>query len=133
MRQKMPFHLLFLSVLGLSSCAAARQDVLKDSIDTYVKALRRGQPEVAMSYVVPEKRAEFAKNSEGIDQELFISHVELKSVSPDEKLESAVVTLLMEFYNQGSASVQIARRQFLWKFDQKAKGWLVDTASPLGN
>jgi hypothetical protein len=52
---------------------------------------------------------------------------------PDEKLERAVVTLLLEYFDQSSSTVEVAKRQFFWQYNQKSKSWEVDTRSPFGD
>lgn len=113
-------------------CATTKQEALKNSVETYIKALRRGDPDMAASLVIPEKKVLFSKNAERIDQDLFISQIELKGVKPDEKGDSAVVILLLEVFSHKDSSVQVARRQYLWKYNSNEKLWQVDASSPFG-
>jgi hypothetical protein len=110
---------------------ANRSAALQESVENYVKALRRADPQVALSYVTPEKRPEFAKTFERIDQDLMMSNVEIKSVLPDEKMENAVVVFMMEFFDQNSANLVLQRTSSLWKFHEEAKTWLLESATPL--
>jgi len=122
------FGIVFLVSLSLYGCAD-RRAALQNSVENYVKALRRGEPEMAVSFVKPEKRIEFAKTLEHLDTDLMVSEVELKNITPDEKLENAVVTVLMEYFDQYSSSVTTKKTSSLWKYDEKSKAWLIDSSS----
>ncbi|MDB5038382.1 MAG: hypothetical protein JWQ35_1910 [Bacteriovoracaceae bacterium] len=122
------FLIIFVS-LSLYSCAG-RREALQNSVENYVKALRRGDADVALSYVNPGQRINFEKQLAELDQRVMISQVEIKSINPDETMDNAVVTLLLEYFNQSSASVNISKTSFLWKYNTEAKAWLLDSSTP---
>lgn len=127
---RLGFILLVFSMI-LGACSLDKKARLEESIDTYVKSLRRGDEATALAFVVPEKQNEYFKNQQKIG-ELYISNAEIKSIFPDEQLETAIATVLLEFFPQNGSSVITQKRKFLWKYEAKAKAWLLDEAMPLG-
>ncbi|MBN8554710.1 MAG: hypothetical protein J0L93_04625 [Deltaproteobacteria bacterium] len=130
-RMRYAFGLLLLSVV-LSGCAFDKKARLEESIDTYVKSLRRGDEATALAFVHPDKQDQYFQNQQKFG-DLYISNAEIKSIFPDEKLESAVATVLLEYFPQNGSSVMTQKRKFTWKYEAKAKAWLLDETTPLGS
>jgi hypothetical protein len=123
------FALLIFTLL-LASCAN-RSTALQESVENYAKAIRRGDPEIALSLVAPEKRDELAHAFERIDRDLMVSQVEIKSVVPDEKMENAAVTFMMEYFDQSNSNLVVMKAASLWKYDEEKKGWFLHSTTPL--
>jgi hypothetical protein len=125
----------FLFVLGLvfvtEACSVNRRESLQTTVDNYVKAIRRGDEEGILNFVKSEHSSEFYANVQKLGQ-IQISGLEAKTIFPDEKLESAMVTVLLEYYPQNGQSVVQSRRYLMWDFDEKAKAWFLNESTPLG-
>lgn len=121
---------LFAFALSLWGCSS-RSIALKDSVESYVKAIRRGDSEMALAMVHPTRREEFSKNLDRLDRDLMVSQFEIKSVVPDDKMENAVVTFLMEYFDQSSSHLVVTRSASLWKYDEKKEVWFLESATPL--
>ncbi len=121
-------------VLGgfLAACSVSRKESLESSVENYTKALRRGDEAVLMSYVEPSKQDEFLRNTLKLAN-TELSHIEVKSIYPDEKLDKALVTVFMEYFDTSSANLSSTRRIFAWKYDPKLKAWFVDETNPFGS
>jgi len=106
--------------------------MLEESIETYMSALRRGDENIAISYVARPKKAEYYKNFRKL-HDLNLSQAEVKTIFPADDLKSAVVTCEIEYYRSSAMSTVQERRQLLWKYDDKLKAWLLDETKPFGN
>jgi hypothetical protein len=124
-------QILFVFILALQGCSVDKRSQLEDSIDNYVKALRRGDEAGALALVHPEKQTDYYANMQKIG-DFYVSNAEVRSVFPDEKMESAIATIVLEYFPQSGSSVITQKRKFLWKYEAKAKIWLLDEAGPFG-
>lgn len=120
-----------ISLMSLQACTVSRRETLQSTVDNYVKAIRRGDEEGILSYVKSDRATEFYRAVQELNQ-IQISSVEAKTIFPDEKLDSAMVTVMLEYYPQSGQSVVQSRRYLLFSYDDKAKGWFLDETSPLG-
>lgn len=127
------FVFLVSSLQGLAGCASeAKKTQLENTIKAYSRALRDADGSGLLAFVHPEQQKDFAKNSRGL-KGLMFSDVEIKKIYPDEKMESALVTLSMEYYSQDGSQVFSAMRQYSWAYDQKLKAWFTKEATPFGS
>jgi len=117
----------------LTGCASsAKKAGLEEATKGFARALRDGDESILLAFVHPEQRNVFAKNSAPL-KDLHFSDVEVKKIFPDDKFETALVLINMEFYSQESASLMSSVRQFNWEYDGKAKAWLLKESTPFGS
>lgn len=96
-----------------------------------MKAIRRGDEESVVSFVKPDHMTEFYKEVQKLAQ-IQISSFEAKTIFPDEEMNTALVTVLLEYFSRNGDSVVQSRRYLTWVFDEKAKAWLLDETTPFG-
>lgn len=117
--------------LGMISCSVNRRETLQTTVDDYTKAIRRGDDDGILSFVRTDRANDFYKGVHQLN-EIQISSFEAKTIYPDEKLSTALVTVLLEYYSNNAQSLVQSRRYLTFNFDEKAKAWFLDEASPLG-
>jgi len=119
-------------VFGLGACAASKTAELEESVNDFFTAMRREDKSAALSFVGPQKRTEFFKNSEQLDG-IHFSNIRVDTIYPDEAQEKALVTVVMEYFSPKSMNLTSAKRFFNWEYDTKNKAWYVNEAHPLGS
>lgn len=115
-----------------AGCSAARKAELEKAAEHYARALQRGDENVILAFVSPSKAEEFDKNMSSLER-IQLSAVEIRSINPQENLDSAVVTLFLEYYPQGAASLVSMKRRYFWKYDEKQKRWFLEESTPFGS
>lgn len=128
----MRLHLLvFLVSMGCFGCEATRQAKLQESVDAFYTALRREDNARAIAYVDPESKTKFFENLESIHG-LQISNLQVDTVFPDEKLDSALVTVNLEYFTPGSSELRSSKRYYSWAYKSEADAWCVEEDHPFG-
>lgn len=131
MRLRSFITLLLLIGFVLSACGAKRQAKLEDSVKDYFNAVRRKDNNAALSFVRSDKRNRFFEEIQAIEP-LAISNLKVDTIFPDEDLNEAVVTALVEYYSPQSAVLSRSRRIYKWSFDSETEAWFLEEENPLG-
>jgi hypothetical protein len=125
------FSLLVSSILV--GCASSQKRAeLEEATKTYARALKAGDESVLLAFVHPSQQQNFSKNVSPI-RDLQFSDVEVRKIFPDEKFDSALVLMNLEFYSREGSSLLSSVRQFAWIYDQQAKAWLLKEPTPFGS
>lgn len=128
-----PFvSLILLTAIFLTACSAANKVAqLEESVQSYATALRRQDNQMAIQFVEPSLRGEFFERLRALSQYNF-SDLRVSYVSPTEDLESAMVTLSIEYFSPTGMQVYSAERYLSWAYDSEQKRWFLKENHPLG-
>ncbi|PIR23636.1 MAG: hypothetical protein COV44_01565 [Deltaproteobacteria bacterium CG11_big_fil_rev_8_21_14_0_20_45_16] len=125
-------YAILILIFGSGACTASKTANLEESVNDFFTAMRREDKNAALSFVGPEKRTEFFKNSEQLEA-IHFSNIRVDTIYPDETQEKALVTVVMEYFSPKSMNLTSAKRFFNWEYDSKNKVWYVIEAHPLGS
>jgi len=127
------FYLLLAIVFFAFGCISlTKKAQLEEMTKMYARALQGGDQSELLNFVHPESQQQFMKNALAL-KGLQFSGVEVKKIFPDEKLNSAIVLMNLEYYSLEDPSLLASVRQFNWAYDQQAKLWLLKDPSPFGS
>lgn len=115
----------------VSGCGTSRAAKLNERIDDYCVALQRQDAGALVGFVNAAQREEFAKRALNIEN-FHISHAEVRSVNPDEKLNQAIVTIFVEYFLPDQASLISQKRLTSWGYDADRKSWMLKETDPFG-
>lgn len=116
---------------ALPAAAKSREKILVDTLRSYAATIRWGSIEQAESFVAPEWRAAHPLTSlelERFRQVRFTAYNERPAVAVDDfevhqSVEIGVV-------NQHSQEARTVIDNQVWKYDKKAKAWLLHSGLP---
>lgn len=117
----------------LTSCASKQRAAsLESTVNSYARALREADGSLLLGFVSPEKQQVFASNSATLGSFKF-SNVEVRKIFPDSQLDTALVSLSLEFFDQAGSELIETTRQYAWAFDPTKKAWFLKEATPFGS
>jgi len=124
------FVVLMMSAVGCGSSNRGAQ--LEDSVRDFFNAIRRKDNNRALAFVQAEKQKEFFFNIEKADAVRF-SNIKVQRIYPDEKMDEALVTVLLEYFSPNSSSLSSTKRLYSWEYNSRAEAWFVGEATPFGS
>jgi len=120
-----------LAVVALPAAAKSREKILVDTLRSYAATIRWGSIEQAESFVAPEWRAAHPLTSlelERFRQVRFTSYNERPAVAVDDfEVRQTVEIGLVNLHSQQARTIIDNQ---VWKFDKKAKAWLLHSGLP---
>lgn len=132
-RRYLSIFLLALGTLLLAApvLAKSREKILTETLRTYAAAIRWGSIEQAESFVDPEYRAAHPLTQLELDRYKQIRITNYEDTAPvpvnDDEIRQTVEIGIVNIHTQEARS--IIDRQ-VWKYDKKAKVWLLASGLP---
>ncbi len=126
--------LLLLFIIAFCSACSTKTDfkALVKNVESYHRDLIFERYEVAAKNITPKSRAAWLEAIQS--QKLHFAEIEIMSTSPcdvtdvvdkDQKEKCAVIESQMQWFVNGSPSVQSGRVRTTWQYDDEEKVWFI--------
>ncbi len=122
---------LLLVLLSLTACGKARTAMLSDRVESFNESLRWSSIKAASAFMADNNKRSLIDQYSKDFQRSKIVEYSILDIGLDPSKETGTVLVEFSYYNNSTQDLAYRQELQTWKFDSKAKNWVVKESRPV--